>query len=399
MKQILRLAVLVILILTVCLSLPESWLEQNTKLDGEFDDWTKQACLEDLSGDSLTASDFKSISWNSNVNEEKLYFMVERFSPQDKKSELICRLYFDINASEGYQDRIDKYADIVYSPGIDNTGQVTVTLYSISGHKISTYSGSWGEGYQQGGRRFEFAIPLQDLEVYPAQSLMFYLSSMSPTADRLPDYGDNQISPFPGRVKSRPLIIILIFIWLALTIFFLRHRIWIFYYVWGAVGLSCLLVLLFRASFVEYQLEQAISLILHHVLNYFDILTYVFDKAPGTLLVLIKIDSSWTTIDIDIENSGMLEMCIIVGLILFYPAYNRIKRALLSLMGILLIFSINIIRLLVVIIAVEQGGRNLSFIAHTVLGRLVFFLLIVVVYWYLLTRPSLKKTREKANYD
>lgn len=397
MKKISILAGLLLLILAIWFS--QSRIDQNTRLDGKFADWEKQACLNDPENNCDPGSDFKSIYWNTNANEEKLYFMIERFPPAAKQHNLICRLYFDINASGGYQDKIDKFAEISYAPGTGDKGQVAVNLYSVTGQMLAAYSGYWGEGYNQGGKRFEFAIPLKDLDVYPAQNLRFFLTGMGNGADRIPDQGDNQLTPFPGKVKNRSAIFIAAIIWLVILLFFYHHRIWVFYYIWGSVGLSCLLILMVRGSPLEYLIERQTSLILHYVLSYLDILTYVFDKAPGTLLVLIKTDTSWTTVNIDIENSGILEMCILCGLVLFYPAYRLIKKVLLSLVGVMSVFLINLLRLLVVIAAINQGGRSLSFIAHTVFGRLVFFILIVVLYWYLLTRPSLQKTREIVNND
>jgi len=179
-----------------------------------------------------------------------------------------------------------------------------------------------------------------------------------------------------------------------MTVFFYEHRIWVFYYVWAAVGMSCLLVLLFHGSWAEYYIEHQTSLILHHILKFFDIVTYVFDKAPGTLLVLIKLDSNWTTIDIDIENSGLLEVCIIFGLIAFYPVYKIGKRLLIAVVGVVSVYIINLLRLVVVISLIHWGGRNWSFVAHTVVGRLIFFILVIALYWQLMTRPTLKKLGE-----
>lgn len=395
MKRVLLLVGLILITLAIWFSPSGLLFWQNCKLDGKFGEWGGGVCLRDSKGDGVSGQDFKAIYWKTNINDHRLFFMVERYSANRDNTSFLGRIYFDVNDNGSYQDRWDKYAQITYQPDREDSGKVVVKLYTIVGKPLSSFSGRWGEGFRDGGSRFEFAIPMNDLDVYPAQSVRFYLSGISDGNDRLPNQGDNQWAPFPGSLKSRPGIAVAFLIWLGITAFFYRQRIWLFYYIWGAVGLSCLLILLFRGSFVEYQLERLTSLILYYLLNYLHILTYIFDKAPGTLLVLIKMDTSWTTIDIDIENSALMEICIICGLIIFYPAYSKTKRLITTLGGALCVYLANLIRLAVVIVAIHQGGRNMSFIAHTVLGRLVFFILIVAIYWQLITKPSLTKIKEQ----
>lgn len=372
----------------------EARAAQSFKLDGNFVEWQGRAHLGDGQGDGREHDDFKALSWGTNENEQKLYFMVERYAPANAASGLTCRLYFDINSNGSYEDAIDKFAEVVYNPDQEDGGSVTVQLYSVSGSSLGTYRGNWGEGRKDGGRRFEFALPMAELDIYPAQPVRFYLSGAGINADRLPNREDNMWAPFPVAVRSRLGIAAGFFIWSIFLVFFRCHRVWVFYYIWGAVGFTFILILLLRGSFVEYHLEHQAGIILHSLLNVFDIKTYVFDKAPGTLLVLIEIDNTWSTVDVDIESSGLLEMCIFLGLLLFYPAYSPIKKIMFSLAGIASIYAINLMRLIVVITFVHWGGRNMIFIAHTLIGRLVFFILIVALYWHVFTMPSLKKARE-----
>jgi len=376
-----------------------SWRLQSLNLDGKFDDWQERAFLADDQVGAFSNKDIKTIFWSTNVNEQKLYFMVERYVPKEADSVLTCRVYFDINNNGNYEDSIDKYAEVTYNPDKDDSGEVVVRLYSVAGKQLATYQGAWGEGRYDGGKRFEFAIPMSDLNLYPAQPIRFFFSSVGSKADRLPNQGDILWSPFPIITKSSLSIAIGFSFWLVVTLFFRRHRIWIFYYVWGAVGFTFIVILLLRGSFLEHLLEHQAGIILHYLLSYFDIKTSVFDNVPSTLLLLTDVDSSWTTIEIDIENSGLLEMCILLGLLLFYPAYNPLKKLLYSMTAISFVYLINLLRLLIVITTIHWCGRNMIFIAHTLLGRLVFFILIIALYWHLFTRPSLRIVKEYVEND
>lgn len=188
-------------------------------------------------------------------------------------------------------------------------------------------------------------------------------------------------------------------VWASIGYYLYRNRIWIFYYIWTAVGLTVLAILALRHSPVEYAVEQWTGLILHHTLNWVGINTYVFDKAPGTVLVLLALENSWTCIDIDIECSGLLESCVLLGLLWFFPQMDRVRKLAYTIFGLTALYSINLIRLYVIVYIINTHGRSAMYFAHTVVGRLVFFCLAIVVYWYLFTRSSLETVRRMSESD
>lgn len=388
-----------VVVLTILNWPPGTWLVPDCQLDGKFSDWRGRAHLSDAEGDGHLGNDIKEVFWATNENDSCLYFMIARYSAEPASSPLDCRIFFDINGNGKYTDRIDKYAEITYRPRNQDRGDVNVSLYTVAGELKGKYSGIWGEGIKPGANRFEFSIPMEELQLYPGQAMRIYLGDTSGHFDRLPDKGDIQWAPFPLVRKSPSAIALAFIIWLGITVFFLQNRLWVFYYIWASVGLCCLLVLLFHASLVEYRLENYTSLLLHELLSYGGIVTYIFDMAPGTLLVLIKIDTSWTTISIDIENSGLVEMCIIFSLILFYPVYRPRKRTIMALAGVLAVYTVNLLRLALVIALIHTWGRDMGFIAHTLFGRLFFFLAVVAIYWQLITKPSLEKIRGNIQND
>lgn len=369
-------------------------LTPDCQLDGRFEDWKGQAGLAVTRGDNDNYNGICKISWNTNINDPNLYFMVERYGPARKGEPLEFLLFFDINANGNYEDAVDKYAEISYLP-LRDKGKIAVCLYSVSGEVLGEYTGMWGEGIEQGASRLEFAIPMEDLRIYPAQTIRFFLRDLDSGISRFPDKGGIQWRPFPVVLKGKLFIIATCLIWLILVFFFYYNKIWVLYYIWGSVGICCILVLLFRGSCVEHFLARQTGFILHYLLAYFGVVTHIFDRAPGTLLVLIKMDASWTTITMDIENSGLLELCIFLGLSLFYPVYRLPKRFWVVAVGAACLYVANIIRLFAVILLISRFGRDMGYIAHTLIGRALFFFLVVTVYWWLFTRPSLKTIRGK----
>ncbi|MEW5920722.1 MAG: hypothetical protein AB1796_07225 [Bacillota bacterium] len=387
-----KLAIALALVFLIYIWPPGSIFMQKIYLDGQLEDWNGRASVTSPKDETDKNNVFQSLHWGTNENEQRLYFAVKLKKPIAMGQHFVCRLYLDIDDNGSYGDSIDKFAELLYVPDNGN-GLVGIKLFSSDGSLISEYEGMWGQRSDAGGSGFEFYLPMAELNVYPAQPIRFYLAAAGLRGDRLPAEGDVQWKAFPVVVRNRSGIIIFALFWLVATAALYRYRIWPLYYILGAVGFTFIFILVIRGSFIEYLVEHRTGVILHHILNYFNVVTHVFDKSPGTILVFIKLDESWTTLDIDIESSALLEIAVLLGLVLFYPAYNFGRKVYYILFGTATLVFFNLLRLMLVISIIYWGGRNFNFVAHTLFGRIFFFSVIVILYWYILTRPSIKKVR------
>jgi exosortase/archaeosortase family protein len=86
---------------------------------------------------------------------------------------------------------------------------------------------------------------------------------------------------------------------------------------------------------------------------------------------------------------------VITGMLLFYPGWSMRRRIIFTLSAILFTYIANIIRLMVIVLTLSEMGKNSLLISHTIVGRAVFFALIILIYWYLMTRPTLRTVRKK----
>lgn len=166
-------------------------------LDGRFSDWTGQANLNDPSGDSQVGYDLRYLYWGTNPGESNLYFMAQRYDPSNNYQGVIYYLYIDVNNNGSYNDLVDRYALVDYTP-YKNRSDVWVDLFSASGSYITTDYGDWGEGVREGGKKCEFRLSMSDLGISPGQPIRFYITSNGSPPDRLPDSGDIQWSPVPA---------------------------------------------------------------------------------------------------------------------------------------------------------------------------------------------------------
>ena len=111
--------------------------------------------------------------------------------------------------------------------------------------------------------------------------------------------------------------------------------------------------------------------------------------------VIVPDPTGWSVLNIGVECSALIEAFIFTGLLLFYPrvpAGQRIERLLI---GLAATYLINLVRMAVIIAMIHWLGKEAASLAHAVVARLIFFLGIVVVYWYLLTLPTLHVVRRE----
>jgi len=99
--------------------------------------------------------------------------------------------------------------------------------------------------------------------------------------------------------------------------------------------------------------------------------------------------------DIGIECSALLEMAAFAGLVAFYPAFGRGKKVGIIATGVAATYAINVVRILIIVGMIAMLGTDWVFFAHAVVGRMFFFTGVVIVYWLLITRPTVLVVRSR----
>ena len=124
--------------------------------------------------------------------------------------------------------------------------------------------------------------------------------------------------------------------------------------------------------------------------------TRIFEGAPGVLLVLVIFqDIGWTVLQVGIESSGLLEISVLVSLLFFYPGWSLTRRAFLIGIGSIAMWCANIIRMLVIVVMLNQFGKEALVLAHMYIGKAVFFVLVIAIFWLIITRTTLKDLHKR----
>jgi len=190
-------------------------------------------------------------------------------------------------------------------------------------------------------------------------------------------------------MDSRLLATIIIFpIWLTLVLVFRRHRQWLFYYLIAAFGLTLQLVFLAE----HFALDQLlVNLASFHVnLISKNIFHIPMELMSNGRFQLILTDGSSSILKLGIECSAILESSIVFSLLIFYPLFSLRQRILRVIFGLIVTYVINILRLMIIVLMADKFGPDYIFLAHAGVARVFFFVSELLLYWYLMTKPTVK---------
>ncbi len=186
-----------------------------------------------------------------------------------------------------------------------------------------------------------------------------------------------------------PLLQSLTVLYLGGLLVFQRKHWQFLHYVWGAFGLTFLFI---HLSLLQGWNEVVTALESVHVQSLLALMgtsVQVFERTT----LLIPDSTGWTGLQVGIECSTLIELSVLAGLLLFYPRFSLQKRWTYLLLGAIGTYLLNLLRLLIIAAMVMTWGKSVVELAHAVVARLIYFVGVVALYWYLLTKPTLTMVR------
>lgn len=182
------------------------------------------------------------------------------------------------------------------------------------------------------------------------------------------------------------LLLFSIISWLYLLSVLKRSKLSAFYFLAGSVGLFFILIALSNPYWIWFFTHLVIN-----GMNVFAKLSHFCQLYVKYGLVYIFNNAAPVTMTIDYECSGIIETCAFIGLVSFFPVYNRQQRVFRCLQGLLWIYFANVLRLIVVVVIVHFLGGQYYYLAHSIIGRLLFYILIIILYYRTFTYSQITK--------
>lgn len=78
-----------------------------------------------------------------------------------------------------------------------------------------------------------------------------------------------------------------------------------------------------------------------------------------------------------------------LSLLVFFRVYSVPERVIVGIMGVWYIMLANALRIIIICEMIHFIGIDVYYMAHTIVGRLVFYALSVLLYFYVFTKPQI----------
>lgn len=178
--------------------------------------------------------------------------------------------------------------------------------------------------------------------------------------------------------------IIVIIIWgYGLTVFH-RAKTNAYTFLWGSIGFFLISMIWIRPYLIKY-INFAITAVVGLIGQFTKQFEVIFTHS------VIYVDSyiQGIFLQIDVECSGVIEILLFLSLILFFEVYSIHEKLCYSIIGVLYIILANAIRISVICFLVYTYGYDIYHVAHSYIGRIIFYIMSIIMYFYVFTKPQI----------
>ena len=188
--------------------------------------------------------------------------------------------------------------------------------------------------------------------------------------------------------------IILFIIWFYILSVFKRVKQDFFFFMFGSVG-----AFLFLFTYILPVIQGPIISMVTYIAGNIGELTHTFDYNAEYGIISLSYKGYPINMYLNMECSGVIEIITYFSMICFYPAYRIVERAVLCLSGIAFISFANVVRIVSIGILVNTGAASF-YTAHVIVGRFIFYILMIIMYFYVFTKRQIVKQKVgEFNYD
>lgn len=182
------------------------------------------------------------------------------------------------------------------------------------------------------------------------------------------------------------LVIILFIIWIY-SLYILKHnKLTAFYFIIGACGFFGFTFVIFKDILTKYA-----SYALMYILDKLNVIFKWYEVFIDYNIIFINNQKSAISLFVDYECCGIIEILVVLSIVAFIPIFNFKKRIIFGIIGTIYTILANCIRLLFVSHTIYRLGNSYYYIAHSVVGRIIFYILTLILYFYMVTYGQISK--------
>jgi len=190
------------------------------------------------------------------------------------------------------------------------------------------------------------------------------------------------------------LAIVFFILWIYLLTVLKRGKTEFFHFLVGSVG-----AFVFCMLWLHPLLTNPVIKMVTAMTGRIGKITGFFDSYYQFGALFVNCGQDFIAMYIDYECSGIVEIFVFSCLLWFFPVYSLIEKAIIDIAGIMYIVFANVLRISLICIVIHFFGNDSYFIAHTVLGRIIFYGMSVLLYFYVFTKSQILRQKVgKFNY-
>lgn len=189
-------------------------------------------------------------------------------------------------------------------------------------------------------------------------------------------------------MKNVMIVLALAALWIYILSVFGRKKLEFFRFLTGSVGMF-----LFLFFILEPVLTAPLARMVCWLTGWVGKLLGSFKAYSSYGILFIENANGPVSLYVDFECAGLVEILVFLSLITFFAVYTTAQKFLVGFLGTLWIILSNIIRLTVICCIIHVWGNESYYLAHTIVGRVVFYGLSVMMYFYVFTRSQVRKQK------
>lgn len=179
-------------------------------------------------------------------------------------------------------------------------------------------------------------------------------------------------------------------VWIYLLSVFYRGKMGFFYFIFGSIGSFFFLMLYLKPILmpVLVQLVTSVTGILGKGTGLFEAYrdySILFIESPK--------DGGALSLYIDFECSGIIEILVFISLLAFFQVYGVWQRIVIGAIGCVVIFFSNVTRIFIICVMIRIWGNEVYYLAHTLIGRIVFYIFAVLLYYFVFTKAQIVRQK------
>lgn len=183
-------------------------------------------------------------------------------------------------------------------------------------------------------------------------------------------------------------LIICVVIWLYLLSVFRRNKMNFWYFIFGSVGFFVFMLIWLEPVLVG-PLTKGVAVIA----GFLGRVTGIFQSYFQYGILIVNSKDYSISLLIDYECSGIIEIMAFTAMLWFYSVYNFYEKIIINVFGFMWIFMSNILRIFVICLLIYYFGNNIFYFAHTIFGRLIFYVLSIFLYYQVFTRAQVLRQK------